>query len=69
MSGTIANSVVGSYYQKFPFEESLGPIFIRKHLDNYHVCVQDEKYPNLYRVVVDCRDPLLAQRIKKIIGK
>lgn len=67
MGGAIAGTVVGAFYQKYSHEEPLGPIFVRKYLDNYHVCVQDSKNKKLYKIVADCRDPVLAERIRDML--
>ncbi len=53
MSKVMGPSVVGSFYLKFPSEKKLGSIFIRKSIDNYHVCVQDEHNKKLYKIVAD----------------
>ena len=53
MSKVMGPSVVGSFYLKFPSEKKLGPIFIRKSIDNYHVCVQDDRNKKLYKIVAD----------------
>jgi hypothetical protein len=51
-TGPLSN--VGAYYSKYPHEEALGPIFIRKTLDIHHVCKQSDHDPNLYEIVADC---------------
>ena len=65
--GGLGNGGVGLFYQKHSHEESLGPVFIRKALDNYHVCVQDTKNKKLYKIVADCQDLILAERIRNIL--
>jgi hypothetical protein len=49
----------GLYYRKYEREKALGPIFIRKTFDVYHVCVQ-ENNSDLYKIVLDTIDQELA---------
>lgn len=46
---------------------NVGPVFVHRANNNYHVCVQDRKNKDCYEVVVDCRDPLLAEKIKDML--
>lgn len=54
---------VGAFYSKYRHEEALGPVFVRKALDNYHVCVQDKTNPKLFEIVADVRNKGLADML------
>lgn len=64
MAGAVPLNPVGAFYLKFPHEDSSGPVFIRKLLEHYHVCVQHREDPHLYEIVADTRDPGIADVVK-----
>lgn len=67
MSTNLFPGITGLYYSKYKHEEILGPVFIRKIFNNYHVCVQDSKNKKLYKIVADCQDVNLAERIRDML--
>jgi hypothetical protein len=56
----------GSFYTPFPHEEGK-VVFIRRALDNYHVCVQDTFRADLYIIVVDTISGKLALKIEEAL--
>ena len=65
MAGIVPlNSVGRLFYLQFRHEDSSGPVFIRKLLGHYHVCVQDRQNLDLFEIVADTRDLGIAEAIK-----
>lgn len=56
----------GSFYSPFPHEEGKA-VFVRKALDNYHVCVQDTVREDLYRIIADTISRKLATKIEEAL--
>lgn len=67
MSKTFCIGPVGHFYQKYPHEEELGPIFIRNIAGTFHVCVQDIDNKELYKIVADVVNLELAEKIRDLL--
>jgi len=56
----------GSFYSPFPHEEGK-VVFVRRALDNYHICVQDSVRADLYKIVADTISSKLATKIEEAL--
>lgn len=67
--GAVGGSLVGAYYQpenRTGAKPEIEPVIIRKHLDNFHVCIRQG---DLYLILADTKTKWLANRIANLVSE